>query len=135
MAGQTVILRGTAQRDLAKRLIDAAPIDAVVKIRDGARSKDQNDKMWAMLSDISRARPRGERFTTDQWKARAMDALGWEVQFLPGMDGAEGRFFPYGHKSSNLTVRQMKDLITFLYAFGDQEGVEWSEPNPWEGER
>jgi len=132
MSGHTVILRGQSQRDLAKRLIDAAPVDAVVNVKPPTRNKDQNALMWVLLGDISRAKPRGKRFTPDEWKARAMQALGWEVRFLETMDG--NGFFPYGHSSSKLTKAQFSDLITFLYAFGDQEGIKWSNPkDAWEG--
>ena len=127
MSGQTVILRGLDQRSLAKRLIDAAPVDAVVNIREATRTDPQNDKMWAMLSDVSRAKPQGKRYTSDDWKAIFMNACGWEVQFIEGLDG---RPFPSGFRSSRLTVRQMADLITFIQAYGDQHGVRWSEPHP-----
>ena len=54
-----------------------------------------------------------------------MKSCGWEVQFLPGLDG---RPFPHGFRSSKMTVGQMSDLIEFIYAFGSEHGVEWSEP-------
>jgi len=56
---QTVIIRGASQRELAKHLIDRAPIDAVVQIKERARTVDQNAKLWAMLSDVARAKPEG----------------------------------------------------------------------------
>lgn len=39
---QTVILRGDSQRALARKLVDAAPRDAVVTIKDATRNADQN---------------------------------------------------------------------------------------------
>ena len=39
---QTVILRGPQQRSLARQLIDAAPVDAVVTIKEPTRNVDQN---------------------------------------------------------------------------------------------
>lgn len=124
MAGQTVMLHGPSQRTFAKTLIDAAPLGAVLNIHEAKRSDVQNDKMWAMLSDISRSWPQGRRETADVWKSLAMHACGWEVQFIEGLDG---RPFPYGHKSSKLTVRQMSDLIEWLYAFGAENNVVWSK--------
>ena len=114
-------------RERAKGIIDAAPDGYVVSVREPTRSLDQNAKMWPMLADISRAEPKGWKLTDNDWKAILMHACGWEVQFLPGLDG---RPFPHGFKSSNLTVRQMSDLIEFIYAFGSEHGVEWSEPHP-----
>ena len=101
MTGQTVILCGYSQRAFAKRLIDAAPKDAVVNIREKRRSVSQNDKMWAMLSDISRAQPDGRKHRPEVWKELFMHALGHQTQFEMGLDGQP---FPVGFRSSRLTV-------------------------------
>ncbi|KAF2377227.1 hypothetical protein BSN82_17900, partial [Acinetobacter baylyi] len=76
---QTIILRGAMQREFAKALINKAPIDAVVKISEAKRSDDQNAKMWAMLSDISRAKPGDRKHTPEVWKCLFMNALGHET--------------------------------------------------------
>lgn len=127
---QTVILRGPDQRALAKRLIDAAGPDYVVKVSEPARNLDQNARMWAMLSDVSRAKPEGRRWTPEAWKAAFMHSLGHQVQFCEGL-GDSGPF-PMGFRSSRLTKRQMADLITVISEYGDRHGVQWSEPNPYE---
>jgi hypothetical protein len=121
---QTVILRGHAQRVLAKNMIDAAPINAVVRIAPEKRSLDQNSKMWAMLSDISRAKPEGRRHTPEVWKCLFMNACGHEVAFETGLDD---RPFPIGFHSSSLTKAQMSDLIEFIYAYGARHNIVWSE--------
>jgi hypothetical protein len=121
--GQTIIIRGQSQRDLAKRLIDAAPVDAVVTVKEATRNADQNALMWSLLSDISRAKPDGRKHTPEVWKALFMSACGHEVQFALGLDGNP---FPVGFRSSRLSVRQMADLITFIMAWGDERGVQWS---------
>ena len=126
---QTLILRGQTQRDLAKRLIDAAPADGVVKISEPKRAVSQNARMWAMLSDVSRAKPDGRTHTPEVWKALFMHALGYETRFEMGLSGEP---FPIGFRSSRLTVRQMADLITFIAEYGDRHGIRWSEPNPYE---
>jgi hypothetical protein len=122
---QTAILRGDVQRAFAKRLIDKAPVDAVVTIREATRSTDQNAKMWAMLSDISRAKPEGRRWTPETWKAAFMHVLGHQIQFCEGLDDSGP--FPVGFRSSRLTVRQMADLITTIQEYGDRHGVAWSD--------
>lgn len=121
---QTIHIRGQSQRDLAKRLIDAAPVDAIVTVKEATRNDDQNALMWVLLSDISRAKPDGRRHTPEMWKALMMKACGHHVQFLEGLDGEP---FPVGFRSSRLTVRQMADLITFILAYGDEKQVAWSE--------
>lgn len=123
---QTVILHAASQRSFAKSLIDRAPTDAVVTIREATRSNEQNAKMWAMLSDISRARPEGRRWTPETWKAAFMHVLGHQVQFCEGLDHSGP--FPLGFRSSQLNVRQMADLITCIQEYGDRHGVVFTEP-------
>jgi len=121
---QTVWLRGEYQRRLAHQLIDKAPQDAVVKISAAKRSDDKNSKMWAMLSDISRAAPEDRHHIPEVWKCIFMAALGHEVMFTMGLNNQR---FPVGFKTSKLTKAQMSDLIEFVYAYGAQHNVKWSE--------
>lgn len=123
---QTVILRGKSQRDFAKAMIDRAPVDAVVRISEANRNLDQNARMWAMLSDVSRAKPEGRHWTPETWKCAFMHSLGHQVKFCEGLDGSGP--FPLGFHSSRLTVRQMADLITVIQEYGDRHGVPWTDP-------
>lgn len=129
---QTVILKGVAQRGLAHKLIDAAPVDAVVTVKEATRNLDQNARMWAMLSDVSRAKPEGRMWPPETWKAAFMHSLGHQCLFAEGLDGSGP--FPLGFRTSRLTVKQMADLITVIAEYGDRHGVYWSEPNPYEGQ-
>ena len=124
MTGQTVILHGPATRSFAKQMIDVAPEGSVVNIRAATRTLDQNAKMWAMLSDISRAKPDGRMHTPEVWKTLFMHACGHAVQFEMGLDGHP---FPTGFRSSRMTKAQMADLITFIAEYGDRHGVQWSD--------
>lgn len=123
---QTVILCGPRQRATAHDLIDKAPQDAVVTVRMPTRSQAQNDKMWAMLSDVSRAKPEGRMWTPEVWKAAFMHSLGHQVQFCEGLDGSGP--FPLGFRSSRLNKAQMADLIEVISEYGARHGVEWREP-------
>jgi hypothetical protein len=119
-----VILSSEFYRSRARHLIDKAPAGYVMTLDEPKRTLDQNNKLWAMLTDISVAMPLGRRHTPDEWKAIFMNACGWECQFVEGLDG---RPFPKGFRSSHLTKTQMGDLINFIQAFGDEHGVRWSE--------
>jgi hypothetical protein len=125
MTQHTVVLSDDFSRSRARRVVDQAPPGYVVIVREPKRTLEQNDKMWAMLTDISVSMPLGRRHTPDDWKAIAMNACGWECQFCEGLDG---RPFPMGFRSSNLTKSQMSTLIEWLHAFGDTNGVRWTEP-------
>ena len=123
---QTIILRGPSQRRFAHELIERAPVDAVVRVAEATRNNDQNARMWAMLSDVSRAKPEGRKWPPETWKSAFMHSLGYQVQFADGLDGSGP--FPLGFRSSRLTVRQMADLITVIAEYGDRHGVQWTEP-------
>ncbi len=118
-----VILTNAFSRERFKRIVDQAPEGYVAEVREQKRTVDQNDLMWSLLTDISLAQPLGRRHTPDDWKAIAMNACGWECQFVEGIDG---RPFPKGFRSSNLTKAQMSQLIEFLFAFGAEHGVRWT---------
>lgn len=119
------VLTNAFSRERFKRIVDQAPAGYVATVKEPTRTLDQNDKMWAMLTDISVAMPLGRRHTPDDWKAIAMNACSWECAFLEGLDG---RPFPIGFRSSKLSKSQMSVLIDWLQAFGDENGVRWSEP-------
>lgn len=111
-------------RQNAMQAVSDAPEGMIVAISEPTRSSIANAKLWAMLADISKAMPMGRRHTPDDWKAIMMSACGWEVQFIEGLDG---RPFPQGFRSSRLTMKQMSDLISYMYAFGADHNVRWSE--------
>lgn len=124
MSGQTVILLGTYSRGEAHRLIDTAPDGAVVNVKPERRSTDQNSKLWAMLSDVSRAMPDGRKHPPETWKALFMHACSYPVQFETGLSGEP---FPIGFRSSRLSKAQMSELIEFILAWGSERGVRWSD--------
>lgn len=113
-------------RALARSYLDRMPDGGMVHFEpEPKRSKDANAKMWAMLGDISKqVQHNGTSHTPETWKHLAMHALGHEVRFEIGLNNEP---FPVGFRSSRLTVAQMADLITWLYQYGDEQGVKWSE--------
>lgn len=120
-----VTLTSPYSRAKAHQLIDKAPAGYVCRLDPPKRTLSQNDKMHAMLTDVSVSKPQGRRMTPDQWKCVFMQACGWDVQFLEGLDGQP---FPAGFRSSRISVKQMADLITFIQAWGDENGVRWTQP-------
>lgn len=121
---QTVILDSRYRRDQAHRLVDAAPLGAVLTIAPPKRSTDQNSRFWAMLSDISRAKPDGHRHTPEMWKAFMMKACGHAVQFA--ISPVDGEPFPVGFRSSQLSKAQMSDLMEFMSAWAAEKGIVFS---------
>jgi hypothetical protein len=122
---QYFTLRNDDIRRNAINAIMAAEDGSRLTIAPAQRSNDQNAKMWAMLADVARAQPEGRNWTPETWKAAFMHYLGHQVMFADGLDGSGP--FPVGFRTSRLTVGQMSDLITVIYQYGDEHGVEWTE--------
>lgn len=124
-SGQTISLTGIGNRALAHRWIDRAPHGAVLNIREATRTTEQSDKMWAMLSDISRAKPMGRTLKPEGWKALFMDMIDKKPSWEPNLDGTG--VVCIGYKSSHLSKAEMSDLIESILAFGAEHGVRWSD--------
>lgn len=125
MEKQTFVLATDRVRLNAMNAVRAAEPMAVVSVRPRTRTTEQNAKLWAMLSDIAKAKPEGRQWTPETWKCAFMHYLGHQVRFCEGLDGSGP--FPIGFHSSRLTVAEMGDLITCIQAYGDEHRVKWSE--------
>ena len=121
----TIALVTGEQRNRACALIRRAPDGYVVSLSEPARSRDQNAKMHAMLTDIALSKPQGRDLSTDVWKALLMHEAGFKCTFERSIDGTG--VVPLGFKSSRLRKAEFSDLIEAMYAFGAEHGVVWSE--------
>jgi len=122
---QTIILSSHSRRSEARRLIDIAPPYSVVSIKGPTRTNDQNAKLWAMLSDISRAKPEGRAYPPETWKVLFMHSLGFQQRFEQALDG-QG-VIPVGYRSSRLTVQQMSDLIEVIQEYAARHDIALKE--------
>ena len=101
----------------------AAQLGWRVEFKAPKRSDAQNDRFWELLGRVSKRMDIGGRkFSPEQWKCIYMKAMGKEAEFLPTLDGAS--FFPTGFRSSDLSVREMADLQTFIEAQCAERGVD-----------
>lgn len=121
--GQTLILGGN--RETAHRVIDVAPVGSVLNVKPPRRTLDQNAKLWAMLSDISRAKPEGRSHPVHVWKALAMDMAGCKPQWERSLDG-QG-IVCVGYKSSRLTKSEMSDVLEAMNAYAAEHGIALEE--------
>lgn len=120
----TVILRGN--RETAHRIVDCAPPGSVMKVSPPRRTIDQNARMWAMLTDVSIAKPEGRELTPDVWKSLFLHSLDHAQRFEMALDG--NGMVPVGFRSSKLTKQQMSDLMEVIAEYGARHGVVWSDP-------
>jgi hypothetical protein len=118
-----IVLGSGFSRDRAKLLIEKAPKGYVAEVREPKRTLEQNDRLWALLTKISIAKPMGRMHTPEDWKCIFMAACGWDVMFLEGLDG---RPFPAGFRSSRLTKSQMSTLQDFIEAWAAEQGLSLS---------
>ena len=127
---QTVILHGQSQRSFAKAMIDKAPANAVLTIREATRSTDQNAKFHAVLTDISRSPMKwaGKRRSVDEWKALIISghavATKSAGEVIPGI---EGEFVAIRESSARMTVRRTSSLIEYTLAFCATNNIELHE--------
>lgn len=132
MGQAALVLYGDRERELARKWIALArPLSRVV-FKGPARSLPQNDKMWAMLTDVSEQRTHhGIRLQPSDWKSLFTAALRRELRLVPNLTG-DG-FVQLGGSTSEMTREQMAELIEFMLAWGAQNDIAWSDPK--EGER
>lgn len=91
------------------------------------RNNEQNKKFHAMISDIA---------DQVEWAGEKMDAAEWKLLILAGAYGQKVVPNPFGNgfviknnrRSSSLWKPEMADLITQMLAFGNERGVQWSDP-------
>lgn len=103
--------------------IDAAPDGYVVEIRSPTRSINQNARMWACLTDISKQVPlAGEMLSPEDWKCIFTAAMK-KHRMVPGIDGG---MVVLGAYTSRMTVADMSELQALIDSYGDEKGVMWS---------
>lgn len=126
MARALLTMRELADREKAARWAMAAPVGTRIEFKRPKRTLPQNDRMWAMLTDIAEQKEHaGRKYSPDQWKVLFMHACGREVQFIPALDN--GTFIPWGQSSSDLSKQEMTDLIEFMLAWGTENGVHFHD--------
>ncbi|MEF3124540.1 recombination protein NinB [Rhizobium leguminosarum] len=131
MGRALLVLANEHFRQKAIDWIRRAPVDTRVEFKGPKRTTPQNDRMWAMLTDLSlQLAWYGQQLTPDDWKLVMLDALRREkseqIRMVQNTDGSG--LVPLGTSSSDLSKDEMTDLIEIIFAFGAQHGVEWLEP-------
>jgi hypothetical protein len=109
----------------AMAAIKAAPDGFMVTIQPPTRTLEQNARMWAMLSDVSKQVVwHGRKLSPEEWKHVFSAALD-KQDVVPGI---EGGFVVLGKSTSKMSIREMTALQELMSAFGAERGVQWSEP-------
>lgn len=129
------IISNDADRKAVIEWVEKCKPGSRVEGRGPARTLPQNDRMWAMLTDIVKQRKtmHGREFTTTEWKSMFLEQLAFEEgqehlkqTYVPSLDGQ--RFVAVGDSTSKLTAEEFSDLIESIFAWGAENGVQWSDP-------
>lgn len=123
MSRATITLRHNADRLLAVRWIEQAPVGTRIDFKAARRSIDQNSRMWAMCTACSvQLKWHGKHLTANDYKIVFLDALNRETsRVVPNIDGTG--FVNLGRSSSDLSKDEMSQLLDLIAAFGAQHGV------------
>ena len=116
-----------------------------------ARTLEQNDKIHAMLSDIAKqAKHLNQVLDLDSWKRLCVKQFAddcieqdiprladyWkknEVKLMPSLDGRS--LVALGQQTRDFPKYVAAGFITWLYAYGTNHDVVWSEPEKQFDER
>jgi hypothetical protein len=128
MGRALIVLRGDADRQRGTAWIAKAPAGTRVEFKAAKRTLPQNDRLWAMLSEVAAQLPwHGVKLKAADWKLIFLDALKSELRMVPNIDGTG--FINLGRSSSDLSKQEMTDLIELIAAFGATHGIEFHEPS------
>ena len=117
--------------DQARRGVGAFALSAPegwhVTFRQPTRSLAQNDRMWAMLTEVAKqVEWYGRRLTPAAWKCVFSASLK-KQDVVPGL---HGDFVVIGQSTSAMTIGDMSNMIELIAAFGAERGVRFADEVP-----
>lgn len=122
MSRAVITLNGKDDSERAVRWISQAPAGTRLEFKAPRRTLPQNDRLWAMLTDVATQLPwHGIKLAPDDWKLIFLDSLKRELRLVPNIDGTG--FVNLGLSSSDLSKSEMSDLFELISAFGARHGV------------
>lgn len=117
------ILVNNQVRENACEAIRSAHDGTIVTLKPLTRSLDQNRRLWALLTDVSRQVDwYGRKLSPEEWKCVFTASLR-KQDVVPGIDGG---FVVLGLSTSKMGVKEMADLQELISAFGAQHDVKWT---------
>lgn len=124
---QTFILQASPHpsRARAAEALRTAPDGWKVVISEQTRTLDQNSRLWPSLTEISeQVEWYGRKLSPEDWKHIFTSSLK-KLEVVPNLEGTG--FVALGLSTSRMTKRELSDLLDFVYAFGAERGVKFSD--------
>lgn len=120
MARYLTTLQSERDRKRIHDMVDRMPVGWRVEFKETKRTIPQNDRMWALLTDVSRQLVwHGQRYTPDDWK----DFFCHQLNGGRWMPAEDGGMVPIGHHTSDYGKQEHSLLQDIIQAFGDRHGV------------
>lgn len=116
-------------RSMAVSAVQQAPNDYTVEVKPDNRTTQQNRLLWPLLTDLSKQVQwfiggSMQYLTPDDWKDVMTASLNGEQRLS---QGTRGGLVLLGARTSKMTKKEFGDLIDFIFAFGNEKGVRWSQ--------
>ena len=127
MSRAVLILAGADVKARAHAWIDKAPWNSRVTFQGPRRSLPQNDKAWAIWTDIAQQKDyHGLKLSPADWRLIFLDALKREVRMVPNLDG--NGMVGLGASSSDLSKQEFSDLLEIMHAWCAANNVVLNNP-------
>lgn len=123
-------------RRRAAEAVRLAPDGYVVRVSPPGKSRDQEERYHAMIGDIAKQWTfMGRKWDADDVKRILVDAfaeamrqagtpLHHDGRIVPSIDGL--RVVQLGIQTSKFRKAEASEFIEFLFAWGAEEGIAWS---------
>lgn len=130
MEKRLFVLAHDRARANAVEFVRTAPAGWKVLVSAPNRTDEASARFHAMCNDVSKQCTwAGKRRTPVQWKVLFVSghavATQEETEIIPGL---EGEFLNVRESTTQMSQRRMLSLIAYVRAWGDTQGVVWSEP-------
>ncbi len=119
MTRHLVTLYSDSDRARATACVNSALTGTRLEFKGPVRSIPQNDRLWLMLTIISKLDWHGQRYTPDEWKDYFMHAYRGE-KWMPAEDGG---MVPIGRSTSQLSKHEFGELMTLMEAFCARQNI------------
>ena len=119
------IMAHSEARRRAIQAVQDAPEGYMVTVSEPTRSGEQNSRLWASLTEISKqVEWYGRKLTPEDWKHIFTSSLK-KLEVVPNLEG--NGFVALGLSTSKMTKKELSDLLELIYAFGSERGVIFKE--------
>jgi hypothetical protein len=143
MSKATFFMAHDLARQNAAKAVLSAPDGWMVQISEPAKKREQEEKYHAMVGDIAKQCDfNGKKLDAESWKRLLVEAFVFILReeargqnkpdpfpngrLLPSLDSM--RIVQVEVLTRNFKVSQASQFIEYLFAFGADRGVRWSDP-------